>query len=49
MWIDLNNDLTLKGYLKTKSRTMSVKSFFLKEYNKKLLILRDEIEDYLSI
>ena len=45
----IDNDLTLKGYLKTKSRTMSVKSFFLKEYNKKLLILRDEIEEYLSL
>ena len=44
----IDSDLTLKGYLKTKSRTMSVKSFFLKEYNKKLLILRDEIEEYLS-
>ena len=40
----IDNDLTLKGYLKTKSRTMSVKSFFLKEYNKKLLILRDEMK-----
>ena len=43
------NDLTLKAYLKTKSRTMYVKTFFLKEYNKTLLILRDEIEKYLSV
>ena len=45
----IDNDLTLKAYLKTKSRTMYVKTFFLKEYNKTLLILRDEIEEYLSI
>mgnify|MGYP001449265484 FL=1 len=45
----IDNDLTLKAYLKTKSRTMYVKTFFLKEYNKTLLILRDEIEEYLSV
>ena len=45
----IDNDLTLKAYLKTKSRTMYVKTFFLKEYNKTLLILRDEIEKYLSV
>ncbi len=45
----IDNDLTLKAYLKTKSRTMYVKTFFLKEYNKTLLVLRDEIEEYLSI
>ena len=45
----IDNDLTLKAYLQTKSRTMYVKTFFLKEYNKTLLILRDEIEEYLSI
>tara|TARA_A200000113_G_scaffold100618_1_gene90167 strand:+ start:494 stop:1198 length:705 start_codon:yes stop_codon:yes gene_type:complete len=45
----IDNDLTLKAYLKTKSRTMYVKTFFLKEYNKTLLILKDEIEEYLSI
>ena len=45
----IDNDLTLKAYLKTKSRTMYVKTFFLKEYNKTLLILRDEIEENLSI
>ena len=45
----IDNDLTLKAYLKSKSRTMYVKTFFLNEYNKTLLILRDEIEEYLSI
>lgn len=45
----IDNDLTLKAYLKSKSRTMYVKTFFLNEYNKTLLSLRDEIEEYLSI
>lgn len=45
----IDNDLTLKAYLKSKSRTMYVKTFFLNEYNKTLIILRDEIEEYLSI
>ena len=45
----IDNDLTLKAYLKSKSRTMYVKTFFLNEYNKTLLILRDEIEEYLLI
>lgn len=45
----IDNDLTLKAYLKSKSRTMYVKTFFLNEYYKTLIILRDEIEEYLSI
>ncbi len=45
----INNDLSLKAFIKTKSRTMFVKNFFLEEYNKTLLVLRNEIENYLRI
>ena len=40
----INNDLNLKAYLKTKSRTMYVKNIFLDRYVETLVILRKEIE-----
>ena len=40
----INNDLNLKAYLKTKSRTMYVKNIFLDRYIETLVILRNEIE-----
>lgn len=43
----INNDLNLKAYLKTKSRTMYVKNIFLDRYIETLVILRNEIESKL--